>query len=361
MLITREPVFRRFWYPLTFAASVGDTPVARRLLGEDLVLWRTGEGVAVAIDRCPHREAKLSVGWLDERCRLVCPYHGWEYGPDGRAERVPQLPAGVPIPPKAALETVRCEVRYGLVWVCLDPEPLLDIPAVPEFGEAGWRYVPEYEWMFECSAAHLIENNFDPAHIAFVHRKTFGNPARPEVATPQLVRTGYGFVVDSRVPVENRPGSAERTERSTTSELHLPFHGVIRIGYPDGLVHLMFKGCCPVDDGVTRLVQFVIRNDTEQDAPAADILAFDHRVEAEDQALLATVPTDYPLSLPRNVHLKNDRSSIELRRLYAELLSGAWEPGVESGGASPDASGVSPGDDSGDEWGVEPGAYLARR
>jgi phenylpropionate dioxygenase-like ring-hydroxylating dioxygenase large terminal subunit len=326
VLIAQEPIFTRFWYPVAFASAVSPGPTSRRLLGRDVVLWSTPDGMRAAIDRCPHREAKLSAGWMDDHCRLVCPYHGWEYGPDGRAVRIPQLAADVPIPPRAVLETVGCQVRYGLVWLCLDPEPLGQIPEIPEFDRPGWRVIPEYEWLFDCSAAHLIENNFDPAHVAFVHRNTFGNPDRPEVPTPDLVRTGYGFVVDNRIPVENRHGSDESTERITTSELHLPCHGVIRIGYPDGLMHIMFKGLCPIDDATTRLIQFVVRNDAEADAPGSGILEFDNRVEAEDQELLATVPSNYPLVLTDNVHLKNDRASIELRRLYAELLSGQWEP-----------------------------------
>jgi phenylpropionate dioxygenase-like ring-hydroxylating dioxygenase large terminal subunit len=338
MLVTQEPVFRRFWYPVAFASAVAGAPVARRLLGEDLVLWPTGEGISVAIDRCPHRDARLSAGWLDAGCRLVCPYHGWEYGADGKALRIPQLSPGAPVPAKAALRSVRSQVRYGLVWVCLEDEPLGQVPSVPEYGRDGWRVVPEYEWMFDCSAAHLIENNFDPAHIAFVHRNTFGNPDRPQVPTPELVRTSYGFQVDNRVPVDNRHASAQSTERITTSELHMPFHGVIRIGYPDGLMHIMFKGCCPEDDRRTRLVQFVVRNDSEEDAPASAILEFDNRVEAEDQEILATVPADYPLALIDNVHLKCDRASVELRRLYAALLERQWAPAVPPPGGGADGA-----------------------
>ncbi|HEX3793364.1 MAG TPA: aromatic ring-hydroxylating dioxygenase subunit alpha [Acidimicrobiales bacterium] len=326
MLITEEPIFTRFWYPVAFAAAVAAGPTARRLLGQDLVLWRAGDQIAAALDRCPHREAKLSGGWLTSTCQLVCPYHGWEYGSDGRATRIPQMAPHIPIPPQAVLNTVRCQVRYGLVWICLSPEPLGAIPDLPEFEAPGWRVIPEYEWMFDCSAAHLIENNFDPAHVAFVHRATFGNPEKPAVPTPDVSRTEFGFEVQNRIPVENRHGSDATTERRTTSEFHLPFHGIFRIGYPDGLMHIMFKGCCPVDDGVTRLIQFVVRNDSEDDASASSILEFDHRVEAEDQALLATVPTEFPLDLTANVHIKSDRTSIELRRLFAELLAGQWQP-----------------------------------
>jgi nitrite reductase/ring-hydroxylating ferredoxin subunit len=328
VLLTEVPVFRRYWYPVAFATAVTPGPVSRRLLGVDLVLWSDGTGVNAALDRCPHREAKLSPGWVDD-CRLVCPYHGWQYGSDGRAEFIPQLPEGLPVPPAARLATVATQVRYGVVWVCLDDQPVGGIPDLPEYGAEGWRTVPEYEWLFDCSAAHLIENNFDPAHVAFVHRKTFGTPAKARFDPPEVRRTAYGFVATSRVGVEGRHGEPGATERLTTAELHLPFGGIIRIGYADGLRHIMFKGCCPEDDAHTRLIQFVVRNDTEADVPAADIVDFDDRVEAEDQELLATVPADYPLELGVNAHIKIDRSSIELRRLYAEMMAGRWVPAAE--------------------------------
>jgi phenylpropionate dioxygenase-like ring-hydroxylating dioxygenase large terminal subunit len=337
MLLSAEPVFRRFWYPVALEAALDGGPVARRVLGTDLVLWRTGPAsVAAAVDRCPHRDARLSAGWLNG-CEIVCPYHGWTYGADGKSTHIPQLGAGSPLPPTARLASVASALRYGVAWVCLEPPALAPLPAIPEYGRAGWRVIPEYEWEFDCSAAHLIENNFDPAHVAFVHRNTFGSTARPEVAVPEVEPAWYGLEVRTRVPVEGRHGQDGQTERITTSELHLPFLGLIRIGYQDGLVHLMFKGCCPVDDGKTRLVQFVVRNDTESDVPAADILAFDHRVEAEDQAVLATVPADLPLDLTANVHLRTDRTSIELRRLYRRLVGGEWRPSPPSGALDLDA------------------------
>lgn len=54
--------------------------------------------------------------------------------------------------------------------MCLDAEPLapVPVPEIPEFTDDAWRVVPEFGWTVDCSAAHLIENNVDPAHIAFV-------------------------------------------------------------------------------------------------------------------------------------------------------------------------------------------------
>ena len=51
------------WHPVVLSEAVTDTPVAVRLLGHDLVLWRDGaHQVHAWADRCPHRGAKLSLG-----------------------------------------------------------------------------------------------------------------------------------------------------------------------------------------------------------------------------------------------------------------------------------------------------------
>ncbi len=56
-------VLRTAWYPVAQTGDVNDAPLAVRLLGDDLVVWRGLNGaLAVAPDRCPHREAPLSIG-----------------------------------------------------------------------------------------------------------------------------------------------------------------------------------------------------------------------------------------------------------------------------------------------------------
>jgi nitrite reductase/ring-hydroxylating ferredoxin subunit len=320
MLLTREPALRRYWYPVTFTRSLDAGPLPRTVLGEDIVVWQTSEGVRAAVDRCPHRDAKLSKGWIDGD-RLVCPYHGWEFGGDGRLARVPQLDDDAPLPPKARLRSIPCLERYGWVWVCLEDEPIGGLPEVPEWGADGWRVVPEYEWLFACSAAHLIENNIDPAHIAFVHRGTFGAGVDPRIDVPEVTRTDYGLRFHSVIPVASRPGESEGTVRISTTELWGPFTGIFRIEYPDGLVHIMMKACTPERDDHTRLLQQVVRNDAEADRPGADILAFDDKVEAEDKDILDGLPADYPLAPAAQLHTKVDRPALELRRFYRDLLA----------------------------------------
>src|SRR5262249_40445025 len=98
LVISEHPVLRRFWYAACFAADVSAAPTARTVLGTRLVLWRPSPDapVSVALDRCAHRDAPLSKGWV-ANCRLVCAYHGWEWDARGKTRRIPQFP-GSPRP-----------------------------------------------------------------------------------------------------------------------------------------------------------------------------------------------------------------------------------------------------------------------
>ncbi|MCU1659274.1 MAG: Rieske (2Fe-2S) iron-sulfur domain protein [Pseudonocardiales bacterium] len=326
LVLSEHPLFRRFFYVACFSRDVGAAPVARRILGTDLVIWRAEPdgAVSVALDRCAHRDAPLSRGWIKD-CHLVCPYHGWEWDRQGHTQRIPQFPEARH-PSKSGLTMVRSDERYGMVWVCLDDDPLVGIPPIPEWGAPGWRTVPEYEFTFECTAMHLLENNFDPGHVAFVHRNTFGNPDRPELTDTEVARTSYGLETSGQVPVESRPGEVGATVRTTVSKLYAPFFGHIAITYPDGLRHVMIKAITPVDDERCNRAQTVLRTDTEEDRPAADILAFDVEVENEDRQLLELLPTPFPLAVHLNAHAQADRNSLAIRRLWSDVVTGRWTP-----------------------------------
>ena len=82
---------RGMWYPVLASWEVGNNPVGITRLEQQIVVWRDGEGQIHALeDRCPHRGARLSMGWnLGDR--IACWYHGVEVGGDGTVKDVPAV------------------------------------------------------------------------------------------------------------------------------------------------------------------------------------------------------------------------------------------------------------------------------
>ena len=108
------------WHAVALSADLAPGPLARRLLGQPYVLWRSPEGMAVALpDRCPHREAPLSAGCIVEG-RLACRYHGWRFNTQGQCVHIPSAGPDATIPPKAHLPTLHTTEQYGLIWLCPD-------------------------------------------------------------------------------------------------------------------------------------------------------------------------------------------------------------------------------------------------
>ena len=146
MLQTRQPVLQRFWNPVIPSADVANKPVGLKYFGQDIVLWRDSTGAISALeDRCQHRTARLSAGWVDGDA-LVCGYHGWNYATDGKCIKIPQQPELAPkvCGARARARRFHAEDRYGYVWVCLAAEPLTGIPEFEEDGAPGFRRIPQF-------------------------------------------------------------------------------------------------------------------------------------------------------------------------------------------------------------------------
>ena len=84
------------WHVVYRSKDLADGDVRPiRLLGQDLVLWRS-RGRAVAwLDLCIHRGTALSLGWVADDC-LVCPYHAWRFDSSGACVRIPQSATTTP-------------------------------------------------------------------------------------------------------------------------------------------------------------------------------------------------------------------------------------------------------------------------
>jgi phenylpropionate dioxygenase-like ring-hydroxylating dioxygenase large terminal subunit len=308
---------------------VTDRPVSVVVFGDSYVVWRaTPDGrISVAIDECPHRNARLSQGWLSDGC-LVCPYHGWSFGPDGVANRIPSNEDGLHIPPRARLEAVLGEEKYGLVWVCVGM-PRAPVPELPDLDSGEYTLIHELMEEWHASAPRIIDNGLDVSHVSWVHRNSVGTSAAPVMNDVTVDRDGMSlsFSATYTVSIDERQHANTGipqglTTRSTRGELVNPlmFRGVLEY-HETGLIHVLYKTATPVDDETTLFCQFVARNDAPDADKVAGIIAVDRQVQNEDKVLLERIRAEFPLEATTEIHTAADKMTIQYRRILADLAA----------------------------------------
>ncbi len=348
MLVTRQPVFRKFWHAAIPLSDLQGGPKPFTLLGENIVLFLDAQGVPAALrDRCCHRTAKLSKGWcVDSQgaaCgsgNLRCGYHGWTYDGTGRVVQIPQYGADRAIPPDYRTTSYRCVAKYGYAWVALD-EPIADIPEVPEFDAPGWRTIFQFYETWNTSPMRALENSFDNSHFSFVHRATFGVADQPAPSKYELVENEAGFCAETVIPAANperfRAISGVQdavTTRHMRNAYFLPFSRRLDIEYPSGIRHIIINCFTPIDDGRMQLCQWLFRNDTEEQCPAQMLIDFDAEITREDKDILESTDPDAVVDLRRRgveYSMDSDRPGILIRRKLMEVLAKAGEREVHRG------------------------------
>jgi phenylpropionate dioxygenase-like ring-hydroxylating dioxygenase large terminal subunit len=147
--------------------------VARQLGGERVVLYRKPGGEVVAMeDRCPHRQAALSLG-AKEGDHLRCMYHGMKFSPEGKCVEIPGQDT---IPARACVRTMPVVERDNWVWVWMGEAAKADPALIPFAVGPG-----DPEWNMKTSHMHVdanyrleIANLADLSHLAWVHQKSLG-------------------------------------------------------------------------------------------------------------------------------------------------------------------------------------------
>jgi vanillate O-demethylase monooxygenase subunit len=93
-----SPELKHVWHPIGRIDSFTENPTRIELVGDPYVVVRLDGQVKVFADVCPHRYARLSDG-IVVGSNIQCPYHGWQFGPNGKCAHVPALGADATLPP----------------------------------------------------------------------------------------------------------------------------------------------------------------------------------------------------------------------------------------------------------------------
>jgi phenylpropionate dioxygenase-like ring-hydroxylating dioxygenase large terminal subunit len=316
-----DPLLLNEWFAVSWSASLTENKLqAVRVVGQDLVLWRTNEGVHAWKDLCVHRGARLSLGNIcpkgPQAC-VVCPYHGWEYNSAGQCVRIPAHPEQIP-PTRARVEAFPVREKYGLVWVCLG-EPAGDIPKFPEGDAPAFRLIFTGPYDYHAQGPRIIENALDLAHLPIAHAGMLGDPSKAEIGDYTVTTSAEGIVARD-VPVwqPDPDGTGQAAQVGYSFWVERPL--TVRLAKMHPTQHFALLGTVtPVEENRS-LAWLVIAMDYAHDIPEQELREFQDRITAQDIRIVNSQrPELLPLDLQAELHLRSDLIAIAYRRWLKQL------------------------------------------
>jgi 5,5'-dehydrodivanillate O-demethylase len=163
-------LLRRYWQPLCPTGEITDAnPKKRvRILGEDLLVYRTESGeIACIAEHCAHRRASLFYGFI-EPGGIRCCYHGWKYDKTGKCMVRPFEPRARD---DIRLPAYPVQELGGLLFAYMGPDPA-KAPLLPRWdvlarsdGKRNIVIMPVHA----CNWLQIQENTVDSVHTYYLH------------------------------------------------------------------------------------------------------------------------------------------------------------------------------------------------
>ena len=271
-------LLRQYWIPALLSeelAAPDAPPIRVRLLGEDLVAFRDGDGpVGLLEEHCPHRGASLFFG-REEDGGLRCVYHGWKFDRDGRCLEMPNELPECRFAGRVRATAYPCRERNGVVWAYLgpraEPPPLPDLEwnLLPDNRPFVWRAVRFCNWL------QALEGDLDSSHVGILHA-TLDDAAAPTVPgtrMPGAWADGTRLVRRAGPPrieaIDTSFGALYSARRTVDGErdyhrVHpflLPFHTMVGGAIGEGPSSFNGKAWVPIDDERTLVLEWQLRPD----------------------------------------------------------------------------------------------------
>ena len=177
LALEAEKVFARHWIVAARADQVVDpgSYVAGELIDRPYVVVRGEDGVLRAFHNVCRHHATVVMSGEGSCSKLVCPYHGWTYGLDGRLARAPRA-GGIRDFDREDFGLVPLGVaEWGsLVFIHGDPGAA---PPDSRFGELrasldmeNLTFVGRREYRLRCNWKVFVDNYLDGGyHVAVAH------------------------------------------------------------------------------------------------------------------------------------------------------------------------------------------------
>jgi phenylpropionate dioxygenase-like ring-hydroxylating dioxygenase large terminal subunit len=194
------------WYVAALAKEITDKPLARTLLNNPIVLYRTKDGKVNALeDRCCHRHLPLSMGMVEDK-GLRCGYHGLLFDEDGK---VVEIPGQDQIPPNACVKKYHIKEQDAIVWIWFgtkDNETPTEEPPKYNF-HTDPNYVFDGDvYKYQAPYQLIHDNLLDLSHLGYVHVHTIGGDAHTHMNAKLVSETrGESVFIKRYLPNSTPP------------------------------------------------------------------------------------------------------------------------------------------------------------
>ena len=314
-----DPVLLDDWFMVARSSDLEEGGVREAaLLGESLVLWRAGGRVMAWKDLCIHRGSRLSFGWVKDG-RIVCPYHGWQYGPDGACAAMPAHPGAAP-PKKARAVAYRACEAYGMIWVSLGA-PARGVPPFPEWDDDAFRKVLTGPYEFHANPFRAVENFLDVSHFPFVHAYLNGDPDAPDPIEDFEVFADEAGIRTSEIVV-NQPYGDHRgvpVRAGYVFDCPRPLTARFSKDTGGGNRFCTFLTVTPVAPDECLVWTHVAIN-FGGEVTEEQIVSRQDKVFAQDKRIVETQrPQEIPLDLREELHVRSDKYCVAYRKWLKDL------------------------------------------
>lgn len=329
-------MYINFWYPIALSKEVtNEEPLHVQIMDFNFVAFRDTAGEAhVLSNTCIHRGGALSRGKINGDC-VACPYHGWEFGADGKCQKLPTLPPGQKMPARAKVDAYPTQERYGILFAFLGDAPEEERPPlfdIEEFEDENWRANEVVVFEVDAYYQRSIENGMDGAHNEFVHPlqgapSIIGNLQTIPIEVHEESEWGCGFMYPATesTQAENREIGAGTGGTLAGSSTHGPNTLITRIHFSEEKKFHQYFFEAPLHGGRTRIFFVNMRSfmmDPDMDQKLIDI---NMRIAHEDiHVIEALDPVRTPKSTAKELLTPVDKPIYAYREFLERFDKKGW-------------------------------------